>query len=671
MSFNLLNIGASGIRSNSELLQTTSKNISNLNTEGYVRERTEFTTMVGNEVGRGNTVRLLNEFALKQLNRDIANKSYYDQFVSEASRVDTLFAEESSSLSTSINSVFTNLQEALNQPASSVNRSLFFTSSENLVEQMDRLSGIVLDQKNIVNEQLDIFSGEANNLIKKIGDLNTKIVGLVNNQAQQANSNIYNERDLAIKKLSELVDIETLDGDNGEKLVFLGSGQSLVMKEGAFNLFAIDGDPDPNFSQLRLDVTDGKAIALDVSSATLKGKIGGLLAFRDEVLVPAQNQLGQMAITIADAFNQQNHLGLDLDGNFGGDLFNIPSSGAYAYKDNTGSSTITATLEAGKGKELPANDFQVEYISATQISVTALDNRGNAVGTAQTFNIGAGSPATVNSADLVAPSTDSFGLEFSITTGGATGDKFLVKLNSEAAGTLSLATKREEHLALASPIRTSISADNISTATISVGAVTDTTASGFTATPSLANGPLTITKTNVANEYTISDGTNTTTFTVTGNTKGMLAQAGAPFSTYGFDFDISGSPTAGDEFTVEFNTGGYDDNRNGLEFAQLQSTKLVRQNVIATANTDNLRTFNEAYSKIVTDVGVTTNQAKTNGAAFAALAQQSEAWYESMAGVNLDEEAANLLRFQQSYSAAAQVISVARTVFDSLLSAAR
>ncbi|CCQ09765.1 Flagellar hook-associated protein FlgK [Pseudoalteromonas luteoviolacea B = ATCC 29581] len=670
MSFNLLNIGASGVRANSELLQTTSKNISNLNTEGYVRERTEFTTMVGNEVGRGNTVRLINEFALKQLNRDLSNKTYYDQFVSEASRVDTLFAEESSSLSTSINKVFNNLQEALNQPASSVNRSLFFTSAQNLVDQMDRLSGIVLDQKNIVNEQLDIFSGEANNLIQKIGDLNTKIAGLVNAQAQQGNSNIYNERDLAIKKLSELVDIETLDGNNGEKLVFLGSGQSLVMKEGAFNLFAIDGDPDPNFSELKLDVTSGKAVALDVSSATLKGKIGGLLAFRDEVLVPAQNQLGQMAITIADAFNQQNHLGLDLDGNFGGDLFQIPSTGAYAFKDNTGTATISATLEAGKGKELPANDFQIEYLSATQISVTALDNRGNAVGTAQTFNIGA-TPATVNSADLVAPSTDSFGLEFTISAGGSAGDKFLVKLNSEAAANLTLATSRDEHLALASPIRTSISANNISTATISVGAVTDTTAAGFTATPSLANGPLTVTKTTVANQYTISDGTNTATFLVTGNTKGMLAQAGAPFSNYGFDFDLSGTPTAGDEFTVEFNTGGYDDNRNGLAFAKLQSTKLVRQNVIATANTDNLRTFNEAYSKIVTDVGVTTSQAKTNGAAFAALAQQSEAWYESMSGVNLDEEAANLLRFQQSYSAAAQVISAARTVFDSLLSAAR
>ena len=123
MSFNLLNIANSGIRANSELLQTTSKNIANVNTEGYVRERTEFTTMIDNQVGRGQTYRLLNEFAQKQLNRDTSNKSFFDQFVSEASRVDQIFSEKSNSLSTSINSMFNNVQEALNQPSSTVARS--------------------------------------------------------------------------------------------------------------------------------------------------------------------------------------------------------------------------------------------------------------------------------------------------------------------------------------------------------------------------------------------------------------------------------------------------------------------------------------------------------------------------------------------------------------------
>jgi flagellar hook-associated protein 1 FlgK len=180
--------------------------------------------MVGNQVGRGETVRLINEFAQKQLNRDISNKTYYEQFVTESSRVDTLFGEESNSLNNSINSLFNNLQEAMNLPSSTVTRSLFLTDAQNLVDQMDRLSGIVFDQNNIVNEQLSIMADEANNLIQKISDLNDKVAAVEMQPGITGGNSVINERDEAIKDLAELVDIETLDGPNGEKLIFLGSG---------------------------------------------------------------------------------------------------------------------------------------------------------------------------------------------------------------------------------------------------------------------------------------------------------------------------------------------------------------------------------------------------------------------------------------------------------------
>ena len=673
MSFNLMNIGTSGIRASSELLQTTGKNISNLNTKGYIRERTEHTTMVGNQVGRGETVRLINEFAQKQLNRDISNKTYYEQFVTEASRVDTLFAEDSNSLNKSINSLLNNLQEAMNQPSSRVTRSLFLTDAENLTEQMDRLSGIVFDQGNIVNQQLDLFADEANNLIQKISDLNGQVTSLNTPSGTNASSSVLNERDQAISDLAELVDLETLDGPNGEKLVFLGSGQALVMENGTFNAFSLAGDPDPNVRELKLDVRDGQAVALDVNSSTLKGKVGGLLAFRDEILHPAQNQLGQIGIALADAFNEQNKKGMDLDGNLGGDLFTIPSVTGFPYSANAAASTavVTATLEAGKGSEIPATDFRVTYTSATTVEVAAVDSNGDVIGTPSTGTIA--SPGNIVFTGTTPIET--FGLEVSITGAAAAGDSYLIKLNSTAAGNIELATDRPEHLALASPIRTTTDADNISSANISVGTVSNTGAgSNFTAapTPSLTNGTITIQKTANTDEYTITDGSGTVTFTLAPPTENMLFNSGsATLGSYGFDFDIEGTPQEGDTFTVEFNTGGFDDNRNGLELSKLQSSELVRENVITTTTADNLQTFNEAYAGLVTDVGVVANQAKTNGTAFEALAAQSEAWFESMSGVNLDEEAANLLRFQQSYSASAQIITTARTIFDTLLSATR
>ncbi|MDO6836218.1 flagellar hook-associated protein FlgK [Pseudoalteromonas carrageenovora] len=669
MSFSLLNIASAGVRSSSELLQTTSKNITNVNTEGYVRERTEFTTMVDNQVGRGETYRLLNEFAQSQLNRDTSNKSFFDQFVTEANRVDTIFSEESNNLSTGINSLFNNVQEALNQPSSSVARSLVMTDAQSLVDQMDRLSGIVLEQQSIVNEQLEIFSDEANSLIQNINTLNQEIAVVNGTDNASDASSIYNQRDLAIRELSELVDIETLDGPNGEKLVFMGTGESLVMENGTFNLFSLSGDPDPNFKELTLDVNGGKAVPLEIDSSKLKGKIGGLLAFRDDILVPAQNQIGQMGLAIADAFNEQNKLGMDANGELGGDIFNIPTVGAYAYKDNSGGVTnMTATVEPGKGSELPASDFIITYTAnADEVSIQPIDNKGEPVGSASLATIPAS--GVINSDDIT--SGESFGLQINVSGSGVEGDQFQIKLNSEAATSITLATSRGEELALASPIRTANSIDNTSTATISAGEVTSVTSGGFTSAPGLTNGDITLVKTGTANEYQITDASGTSTFTITPPAEGMLAQASAPFDSYGFDFDIEGTPATGDTFTLEFNEGGFDDNRNGLKLADLQNGELVRKNVVTTATADNHDTFNQAYSGLVSDIGVVTGQAITSASAFDALAQQSEAWYESLSGVNLDEEAANLLRFQQSYSASAQVLAAAQEIFDTLLSAAR
>ncbi|MBH0028563.1 flagellar hook-associated protein FlgK [Pseudoalteromonas sp. SWN29] len=693
MSFNLLNIASSGVRASSELLQTTSKNIANVNTEGYVRERTEFTTMVDNQVGRGETYRLLNEFAQSQLNRDTSNKSFFDQFVTEANRVDTIFSEESNNLSTGINSLFNNVQEALNQPSSTVARSLVMTDAQSLIDQMDRLSGIVLDQKSVVNEQLEIFSDEANSLIQSISTLNQNIAAVNGTRNEADASSTYNERDKAIRDLSELIDIETLDGPNGEKLVFMGTGEAVVMQNGAFNLFSMTGDPDPNFKEFTLDVNGGKAVPLEVDVSKLKGKIGGLLAFRDDILVPAQNQIGQMGLAIADAFNEQNKLGMDATGQLGGDIFNIPTVGAYAYQGNSdGVTNMTATVEPGKGSELPASDFIITYTAnANEVSIQPIDNKGNNIGDPALADISSGeiNAASIKRAippALPIPDTveESFGLKVNISGNGNVGDQFQIKLNSDAASSITLATGRGEDLALASPIRTGNDLNNTGTATISAGEVTNV--SKFTSEPlalsiPLNTGPLILIKAAEPNMYTLSDGTNTTgQFEVT-SSENIIKQAevagkladltSLTAQEVGFDFDIEGTPALGDKFTLELNKGGFDDNRNGLKLADLQNGELVRLNVETTATADNHKTFNQAYSGLVSDVGVVTGQAITSGAAFDALAQQSEAWYESLSGVNLDEEAANLLRFQQSYSASAKVLATAQSIFDTLLNAAR
>jgi flagellar hook-associated protein 1 FlgK len=380
-----------------------------------------------------------------------------------------------------------------------------------------------------------------------------------------------------------------------------------------------------------------------------------------------------MTVSLADAMNQQNRLGMDLNGNFGGDIFTIPSVDAMGYQANTGTASLTATLEPGQGMSLPATDFRVTFTSATTVEIAAIDNYGKVVGTPSTANVTAG---RIDSSTIT--SGEAFGLQLDLTGVPANQDQFEIKFNADIATTMTLTTGRSEDLALASPIRMERDLGNQSTANLSAGVVTDTSAAGFNAgpPPSLANGPISIVKTANVDEYEITDTRTGTavTFTAPAPRENILAQAALVdpvFATYGFDFNIEGVPQTGDSFTVEFNTGGFDDNRNGMALLDIKNKGIVRENVVASALDENHKTVNASYTELVTDIGVKTNQARTNLVAFEALSQQSESWYESLSGVNLDEEASNLLRFQQSYSAAAQVISAARNVFDTLLNAAR
>ena len=665
MSFDIFNIASSGIRASTELLNTTSKNIANVNTEGYVRERTEFNGTIDNQIGRAETYRLLNQFAQQQLNRDVSSRSFFERFANDAGRMDNILSQESTSLSSQINGMFNSLQEALNQPGNSTTRSLFFSSAESFVGQLNNVADVLATEQKGVNDQLINLSTQANNLITKVSELNSKIAAVHGRESQGSAANLYNERDKAIKDLSELVNIETADGPNGEKLVFMGTGEALVMENGSFNVFTMQADPNPKQLELKLATQDGKAIELEVDSSTLKGEIGGLLAYRDNVLSEAQNQLGQLGLAMADAFNQQNHLGMNANGELGGDLFTIPTVNGLAHQGS--SVELTATVAPGNGSQLPASDFQVEVVgpTANDILVQPIDTSGNPIGTA--------SAATVlPSGDVDFGGNDSFGLAINVSNLGAVGDKADIKLNQAGAELISLATNQSEDLALASPIRTATDLNNLGDATISAGAV-NSIGSGITAGPplSLANGPLTVEKTGNANEYIISDGTNTSTVTITPPANNVLSQAGAPFDGYGFDFNIEGVAEQGDTFTVELNQNGLDDNRNGQLLGSLQGENLVRQSVNSQNNGDNGRTFNQAYAGTVSDIGIVTNQAQTSFSAFSALEEQSNAWYESLSGVNLDEEAANLLRFQQSYSASARILQTAQTIFDTLLSSAR
>jgi flagellar hook-associated protein 1 len=676
MADNLLTIGTSGVLASTGLLNTTSNNISNLNTKGYVRQRTEYeSSVMGLGVGQGTSERMINQFSLMQMRRDTSSVNYNQQFLTEASRVDNLFSNTSNSISTGVSDLFKQLQSANNDPANSSSRQLFMGSAQTLMSKFNTLSSIVLEQRTSINQQLDNLVSAANSQITVIAEMNKQIASYGSSRTTPPPMELHDKRDEALRQLSELVEISTVDSPSGEKLVFLNTGQSVVLEQGKFSLMSTIGDPDPQRKTLELELDFKSSVRGEVESQTLGGKIGGLLEFRAQLLEPTQNKLGQLALGLADAFNTQNRLGMDGNARLGKNIFSTGTYGGYPMTSNTGAGIVTATVESGKGKDIPPNDFLVTYTAPNQFRLEVLDERGKVVsGSAVTQTITA-YPATFNSTNV--PGNFLYGYEIRLDNSvGAfgNGDQFVLKPLSNAAQSVSLLNSRPEDLALASPLRGEFNVNNLGNGKVGNISVTNTNpaSSQFTSPGDVNGEPFTITYIG-GDQFQIRNNANallgTTTAMTGGNYNNLFNAAG--LTAYGFDMSITGVPKAGDTFTLSYNSGGQKDNRNGLALAQLQEKEIIRKNAVAVAGADNQMSLNEGYGVMVGFIGEKTSQVKISTESSKALLAQSEAWYESISGVNLDEEAANLIRFQQSYAAAAKIISTSQTIFDTLLAAAR
>ncbi|MEE2025832.1 MULTISPECIES: flagellar hook-associated protein FlgK [Alkalimonas] len=673
MSDNLLRIGSSAVLASSTLLNTTSNNIANINTEGYVRQRTEFEAQIlGLGVGKGTTERLVNEFTLKQLRRDTSAYAFSRQYLDEANRVDALFSNPANSIATGMNQLFDQFQIANNDPTTLANRQLIIGSSEALLDRFNTMSTLVLDQDLFINQQLDIYVAETNGYIKQIAQLNKEIASYGTGASRPIPLNLLDKRDEAIRKLSEMVEIRTLDAKNGEKLVFMSTGQSLVVENGDFSLLAARGNPDPSRKELKLRYSANSNVVLDINTKKLGGKIGALIAFREEILDPTQNKLGQVALSLADALNEQNKLGMNLNGELGGPLFTFPTFNGFPYQGNSAGASLTGTVEAGQGSKIPPNDLRVTILSATEVQVQAVDVKGNVIAGSEVIATVAGFPATISAEDTAAG--DLYGFTFEID--GAVGDQFEFKPLATAARQVAMATTRPEDIALASPIRIDQTLENLGNGKVEGLKITNTTPAtapdyGFTAPGGLVNGPWTVTYLG-GDSFQIEDSGGAVIGTAnfgSANYQNVFAEIGLDV---GFDFSITGIPSIGDTFTIEYNSGGFNDNRNGLILAGLQTdTSTTRLNALSTPGGVNSASFNQTYGSMVSLIGERTNQARNSEAANEALLQQSQLWFESLSGVSLDEEAANLIRFQQTYQAATRILSTSQTIFDTLLAAVR
>lgn len=695
----LFSVASSGLNASSQLLNTAGKNVANVNTPGYVRERTYHVTQELGGVGRATTERVIDTFAQDQHRRDVSVLGLTETFASKTNQVDNIFANEANSLSGAMSRFFGALQTATDEPTNIAARQLVLGQSESMIGQFATMENFLDSKQQETNDEIASTISRANELIQNIATLNNQIRTTQFANQQTEPGALKNQLDQSILELAELTSIHTRENGDGTTLINLNSGQSLVLEDGSFNLFGLSGDPDIERQELTLATPD-ESISIPLSEPNVGGKIGGLFKFRDEVLDTTRREIGQIALSMTDALNSQNRLGMDLDGQLGTNIFQLPSFQSLNYADNSSATLlVNGRVTEGGHSSLTSADYQVTIDAVNagpSLDVTVsflnpdgspvLDTSGNPVTQALTgVATGAGTFTPVNG-----------GIELEFPNGGAyaVGDQFLMQPTKKAAAQIEVSMTRPEDLALASPFRVESNINNLGDTSVTNTVVTNTnvdTAAPFSADSSafngaggidnglgVANAPARIVFT-ASDTYEVQDSTGAVLTTVAGATdlENIMAQAqgaaGWPFGAFpdypGYDFSIQGVPQAGDSFDLSFNTNGTDDNRNGLLLSDLQNADtMVRDNG---SGSSNLISFQEAYSTIVSDVGETASTAKISRDAADAIEQQSRDLFESTSGVNLDEEAANLIRFQQAYSASARVLSTAQSLFETILSSVR
>lgn len=695
-SADLYSIATSGVRSSNQLLETASNNIANVNTEGYVRERTSFQSQLTGGVGRGTTERVINVFAQNQMRRDTTQVGEFETYYQRTAVLDNIFASEANSLSGSMSRFFASIQTAADEPTNLAARQLVLSGASSMIGQVSTLAKFMTDKEKELNLEMDSVINRANTLIKNIAELNSQVRITQSSNRYDEPGTIKNERDKAVLELAELMAIETRDNGNndGSVMVNLRSGESLVLEDGSFNLFQLTGDPDPNFRSLELQST-GKPTSLRVQEVETGGKIGGLFRYRDEVLAPEQRELGQIAMSLASAMNEQNKLGMDYDGQLGTDIFSTSEFQGLNYASNSDLSlTMSGRIATGGASNITSADYQITINGTTtgppdtvDFTVALLNPDGSAVTDTSGNAITQAYTGIEAAAGTFTPIIGGLEVEFPNGDTYSADDQFLLQPTKNAAQSIQVIMQRPEDLALASPVRFDANINNLGDARLTDSKVsntlvdttlTDPLASAFDGAGGFVNGSPARIVFNSETEFEVFDEANNSLVTVSGVTdyNNLMSQAAAapgwPFGAQsdfpGYDFSLQGRPKPNDEFAIIYNGDGLNDNRNALQLANLQDSDTILLN---NNGGTNRVSFHEAYANIVSSIGEKTSSAEISLIAAEAMKSQSTDWFQSVSGVNLDEEAANLVRFQQTYAASARILTTAQTLFETILNSTR
>jgi len=620
----VLSTGTSALLAFQRALATTSHNVANINTVGYSRQRVDFATadpqqMGYGTVGNGTRIadirRVADQLAISRLLDGSGELARLKQLSTMADRVDSLFSDASTNVAGVWSNFFDSVSGLSSNASATADRQNVLDSANTLANRFRQLNTSLDSLNSEVNNGISAAATEINRLAAEVAQIN----GAIGSNAANAAPDLLDRRDQLIASLVGYTGGNAVIQDGGFMNVYTAGGQALVVGSTASKVTTVTDAYQPERLQLALE-TQGAKVVLD--SKALGGQVGGLMEFRETVLTPAQAELGKLAVGLATTFNDTHRNGVDLYGQMGTDLFNIGNPRITDNTANTGNATIQASF--GDLSKLDAQNIVLRF-DGTQWQANRADT-GAAI--PLTGSGSAADPLVINGVQMVVGGTP------------AANDRFLLQPTANVAGSMSVAITDPSRLAAAAPIKGAAATANTGT-----GKLTDVKV-GDAANAALRN-PAAIVFT-AAGQYTI-DGAGPFAYT-----------AGQTITANGWSFVLDGAPKPGDTFNITPVGAGSSDNSNALALAKVEDAKTFNSGTV---------TLNGALGGLTTQVGAAARSAQYSLDAQQVITDQAQAARDSVSGVNLDEEAADMLRLQQAYQAASQLISTADTMFQTILGA--
>ena len=667
----LLNIGLSGLSASKTQLSITGHNISNVNTPGYTRQDAVQATRTpqfsgAGYIGSGTTLtdirRSYSEFLTNQLRSSTALASDVAAYKSQIDQLDSLLAGSTTGITPSLQSFFAALQTAAEDPANIPARQLVLSEAEGLSRRFNTVYERLNEQNSFLNKQMVAVSDQVNRLATSVASLNNAIA-VAAASGQQPND-LLDARDEAVRQLSTYVGVTVVPQDDSSYNLFIGSGQPLVVGANANRLEVGPGLGDP--TRFEVQFVSGSS-RQTITTRLSGGELGGLIRYRQEVLDSTFNSLGRLALAVSDQVNDQLGQGLDLKGQVGAALFgdfNDPALAALrvrAFSGNT--SNAQPLLNIGDTSLLSASDYRLEFDGTSYTARRISDNAAMSV----TEN----PPGTLSFSDS-SGRDQGFTLDLG-TPAPAAGDIFLLQPTRRGASAIAAVLDQPDQLAFAAPVRAESNLQNRGT-----GAISQPDLQSVLNLGSLTGAlPVSLTYDEVAGDFTVPAGASLTRINADGTPAVPAGFQAGQTNSYELQLadgstlrlTLSGRPQEGDSFAVALNANGVSDNRNALKLADLQTKATIGVDAALSGSTGT--TFSDGYGDLIERVGTLTAQARLDGEATTAILKQASDNRDALSGVNLDEEAANLIKFEQYYNASAQIIQVARSLFDTLINSFR